>query len=92
MCILIVQIMLNDIVLQFWIVSIFPAKCISKFTFSLPFSAEQSIILSNFDVLTVSGLGEQGEQDFALVKDTCHALLKVGVVKPKTDALTAPNR
>lgn len=55
-------------------------------------NAEQSIILSNFDVLTASGLGEQGEQDFALVKETCHALLRVAVVKPKTDAPTAPNR
>lgn len=89
--VLIVQ-MFDYIVLQFWIVDIFATYCISKFIFSVPFSAEQSIILSNFDVLTASGLGERGEQDFALVKETCHALLRVAVAKPKLEASTSPNR
>lgn len=67
--------------LRIWIIS-----------FLIFFSAEQSIISSNLDVLTSAGLGERGEQDFALVKETCHALLKIAIIKPKTDAPTAPNR
>lgn len=61
-------------------------------TDDLFFSAEPSIISSNLDVLTASGLGELVKQDFAFVKETCHALLKLAVLKPKTDAPTAPNR
>nr|XP_045604996.1 condensin complex subunit 1-like [Procambarus clarkii] len=55
-------------------------------------NSEVSIISSNISVLVNAGLGERGEQDFALVKETCTALLKLAVTKPKTDAVTPPFR
>nr|XP_053639720.1 condensin complex subunit 1-like [Cherax quadricarinatus] len=55
-------------------------------------NSEASIISSNISVLINSGLGERGEQDLALAKETCTALLKLAVPKPKTDAPTAPYR
>ncbi|KAG7154190.1 Condensin complex subunit 1-like [Homarus americanus] len=54
-------------------------------------NSEVSIITSNINVLLNSGLGERGERDFLLVKETCTALLKLAVTKPKTDSRTAPN-
>ncbi|XP_064081670.1 condensin complex subunit 1-like [Macrobrachium nipponense] len=55
-------------------------------------NSEVSIISSNISVLVKSGLGERGEKDFALVKETCSALLKLAVSKPKTDSPNAPFR
>ncbi|XP_042208169.1 condensin complex subunit 1-like [Homarus americanus] len=55
-------------------------------------NSEVSIITSNINVLLNSGLGERGERDFLLVKETCTALLKLAVTKPKTDSRTATCR
>ncbi|XP_071502768.1 condensin complex subunit 1-like [Diadema antillarum] len=46
--------------------------------------ADSDIIRSNVEVLVSEGLGERGEKNFLLAKDTCLALLKlVGNKKPK---------
>ncbi|KAK4295273.1 hypothetical protein Pmani_032152 [Petrolisthes manimaculis] len=55
-------------------------------------NTEVSIITSNISVLINSGLGEHGACNFALVKETCSALMKHAVTKPKTDAPNAPLR
>ncbi|XP_068224486.1 condensin complex subunit 1 [Palaemon carinicauda] len=55
-------------------------------------NSEVSIISSNISVLVKSGLGKRGEKDFALVKETCSALLKLAETKPKTDSPNASFR
>ncbi|KAK7066921.1 Ncapd2p [Halocaridina rubra] len=55
-------------------------------------NSEVSIISSNISVLVQSGFGDRGEKDFALVKETCTALLKLAASKPKTDSPNPPSR
>ncbi|XP_071805504.1 condensin complex subunit 1-like [Asterias amurensis] len=46
--------------------------------------ADMSIVRSNIDLLVSEGLGERGQRDFILARDTCLALLKtVKAGKPK---------
>ncbi|CAL4065931.1 unnamed protein product, partial [Meganyctiphanes norvegica] len=55
-------------------------------------NSEDSIVKSNIPVLVMCGLGERGEKDFALVKETCQALLKMASLKPKTESEEPPYR
>ncbi|XP_042876759.1 condensin complex subunit 1-like [Penaeus japonicus] len=55
-------------------------------------NSEAHIISSNIGVLVNSGLGEKGQCNFTLVKETCTALLKLSTTKPKTDDPNPPNR
>ena len=41
-----------------------------------------SVVKANIDVLVMEGLGPRADTDFLLARDTCLALLKLGV--PKT--------
>ena len=45
-------------------------------------SADMSVVKANIDVLVMEGLGPRADTDFLLARDTCLALLKLGV--PKT--------
>ena len=44
--------------------------------------ADMGVVKSNIDVLVKEGLGPRADTDFLLARDTCLALLKLGV--PKT--------
>lgn len=45
------------------------------------FRADTEIIKSNISVLIAEGLGPRSENDFKLARDTCLALLKIGINK-----------
>ena len=53
--------------------------CIVIKLFVIIFSADMGVVKSNVDVLVKEGLGERAETDFILARDTCVALLKLGV-------------
>ena len=57
------------------------AKCIKLNMFQFLFSAENSIVKSNIDILVSNGLGPRAHQDFLLAFNTCSALLKLTVKK-----------